>query len=100
MRLPLVLSCLAGMAATAHAELPPDVARHAWTDSPLATARVIGCIDSPDGETTTIEITAPADATIRFGTSAQTNPISARFGTPQQLPIGTDPEGDVPVDVE
>ncbi len=106
MRAPLLLAAaaLASPAITPHAlaAIPPELTRHVWTDSPLATVRVVGQLDSPDDDQFAIVVTAPATATIRFGqdVNAPIDPFTARTGTPNDLPIGTDPEGDVPEDVE
>ncbi len=81
------------------ADIPPELTHHVWTDSPDATARVVGVIDSPDAEPAAIQVIAPASAVVRFGPPAPDAP-APHGGTPQDLPIGTDPEGDVPTDVE
>jgi len=81
------------------ADLPPELAPYVWTDSADATGRVVGTIDSPDGEPAAIEVIAPATAMIRFGPPVSDTP-TPHGGTPQDLPIGTDPEGDAPTDVE
>ncbi|HWL95391.1 MAG TPA: dockerin type I domain-containing protein [Phycisphaerae bacterium] len=83
-----------------HADIPIELAPDVWTDSPDATARVVGELDSPDGNPAAIEVIAPASAVIRFGDSLTDSPVSPRGGTPTDLPIGTEPEGDVPIDVE
>lgn len=81
------------------AELPPEIAHFVWTDSRDVTTRVVGKIDSPDAEPAAIEIIGPANAVIRFGPPALDS-ASPYGGVPQDLPIGTDPEGDAPTDVE
>ncbi len=82
------------------AEIPPELARYVWTDSPLAVTRVIGEIDSPDATPAVIEVTAPATATIRMGAAMAGQSTTPAAATVSHLPIGSDPEGDVPNDVE
>ncbi|HEX2836870.1 MAG TPA: hypothetical protein VHN77_01955 [Phycisphaerales bacterium] len=111
MRTPLLLVVASSaFAAGAWADVPPaltaDLARHVWTDSPLAQVRVVngqgGAYQARNGDAGTIVVTAPAKALVRVGPDAHApiDPFTTRAGTPQDLPIGTAPEGDAPQDVE
>ncbi len=96
------LAILALPAFPALAGIPADLARYVWCDSSDATARVVGYQDSPDADQSAIVVTAPATATIRVGLdlASPADPFTSRVGTPNDLPIGTAPEADVPQDVE
>lgn len=65
-----VATLISVAAERAIADLPPELAPYVWTDSPVAKARVVGEMDSPDAEPAAIEVIAPASAVIRFGTTA------------------------------
>lgn len=94
------LAAAAGLISTAKAEIPPELRSLVRAESPLATARVIGELQSPDGERGAIGVIAPANSKVEFGLESPGLANEMAFGSPVQLPIGTDPEGDVPADVE
>ncbi len=95
---------------SALAAIPPELAPHVWSDSPLAEAwvesadgRVGVPLRSPDADRTIIRVVAPATATVRFGQNLLADvfpPSGEAFGTPRTLPVGTAPEGDIPVSVK
>ncbi|MFO0830401.1 MAG: hypothetical protein U0637_01030 [Phycisphaerales bacterium] len=98
----LALAACAVPASHALAGIPPELARYVWSDSPLATARLAGVVDSADGEPAAVVVTAPATAIIRVGPDVRAPMIPAadRSVEAHDLPIGTGTEGDVPQDVE
>jgi hypothetical protein len=108
MRLPLLIAACAAPVSVVcgQASLPADLSKHVWTDSPDAVARFVGAtgggVDARAGDAGTIVVTAPARATVRVGLDASVpmDPFTSRTGTPRDLPVGTNPEGDAPQDVE
>ena len=95
----------AGFAVTCSASaqnVPNELSHLVSVDSSEAIVRVIGELDSPDGDAATIEIVAPAWATVQINPSENQGPdISAvPFDTPSLLEIGEDPEADTGVAVK
>ncbi|MFI4870746.1 MAG: beta-propeller fold lactonase family protein [Phycisphaerales bacterium JB061] len=98
----LFISAGFAIACSATAQNVPDELSHiVAVDSSDAIVRVIGELDSPDGDPATIEVIAPAWATIQLNPSEGTGPDigAVPFDPPSLLEIGEDPEADMGADI-
>lgn len=99
----LCVSAGLAFACSAMAQSVPEHLSHIVSvDSPEAIVRVIGELDSQDGDQAVIEVIAPGSAVVRFNPQDADGPHvgAVPFDPPQLLEIGSDPEGDMGADVE
>ncbi len=93
----LSIALVSGLALSASGQtVPPELARFVSVDSPEAVVRLVGELDSPDAEPATIEVVAPAWASVTMSQGGTTDAAASRAPSAQLLDIETDPpEGDM-----
>ena len=99
----LFVSAGLAIACSASAQSVPEHLSHIVSvDSPEAIVRVIGELDSQDGDQAVIEVVAPGSAMVRFNPQNGVGPHigAVPFDAPELFEIGSDPEGDMGADVE
>ena len=99
----LFVSAGFAIACTSSAQNVPDEISHIVSvDSSDAIVRMIGELDSPDADVATIEVIAPAWASIRLNPSEGGGPEigAVPFDPPSLLEIGEDPEADMGADIK